>query len=274
MLKIKNVWFRYLKSQEWVLKNINIFFSSKGLYLVSGPSGSGKSTLAKIIVGIIPLIYKGELRGDVELFGKSIFKDKERIYLHHIGYLGQQPELYAFASTAKRELIDILELVTDNVEELLSKLQRISSKFKLEELLDRPLTELSAGQLQRIEIAAIVAKDPKILVLDEPLSRLDPYYKIEMANLIKELSKERLVIVFEHDLEHILPLSNYCIVLNNGEVIAEGRPRETISYLKEVDLPSITEVFLAIERIIGKRISYPLTLEEAMNLLEEMYGND
>ena len=272
MLKIKNLWFKYGSSRDWVLKNINLSFSSTGLYLVSGPSGSGKSTLARIIAGLIPRIYRGVLRGVIEIDGEAIDPQTDFDKLTaRVGFLGQQPELYAFSSTVKRELIDSLEYSVDSRDEILDELEKLVIKFQLGDLLNKPLTELSAGQLQRVEIAALFARNPRILVLDEPLSRLDPPTKEIISDLLSELSRERLIIVFEHDLELLLYRSKECIVLDNGIVKSQGDPREIVWQMNGVDIPLIAELFLELKKELNMEIKHlPLTIEEALKVLERL----
>ena len=266
LLKVKNLWFRYQES-DWVLRDITFEAHEGQLIVIAGESGSGKSTLARILSGFIPFFYPGEVKGKVEIYGVNPIKLGADKLVGLIGFLGQNPSLYTVSTNVKEELIYPMEIKGIDVEGIEKRLGEVVNFFSLRKLVDKSLLEISSGELQRTALASILAFDPKVFILDEPLARLDPPSARKISRFLSELTESgKIVIVFEHHLDEILPLSDKVIVLENGRKIFEGSPREAVRYLINIDIPEISEAFLE-SNPDSKEI--PLTVEEAVKKCEQ-----
>ncbi len=210
-----------------ILKNINIDFSNGGLVTILGPNGSGKSTLIKCITGIYD-----NWTGEILLEGRSVRElsviERARI----ISYVPQLLEVYADYT-----IWDFLEMSyyphLENLRNLTSiELKRgleILEKFELLELKDRSLSTLSGGERQRVFIAASVFQKPKLLLLDEPTSFLDPKIQDDINKVIFSLQKEMSVILVSHDINSSLINSERIIGLKAGMNFFDGTPKEIIN---------------------------------------------
>ncbi len=274
MLKVKNLWFKYRTSEDWVLKNISFFINEPQLVLFMGKSGSGKSTLARILAGLIPFFYEGELKGEIRVLGHNLLIEGRKKLGGKVGFLGQNPELYTTAISVKREIISVLEYSVKDREELKERFNWVVNSLNLDKLLDKNISEISAGEVQKVEIATMLALKPKILILDEPLSRLDPPSKEMLVDLLMSLKKFGiLIIVFEHNVDKILAASDRVFILRDGELTFSGPPRKIINFSRDIDLPEITEAFIMLEETRQSGLRVPITIEEALLLIGELYGN-
>ena len=274
MLVAKNLWFRYRNGGEWTLKKISFSFNKPGLYLFSGPSGSGKTTLARLILGLIPFFYPGEIEGQLSILGKNPIASGPDELLGDVGFLGQIPEMYTLATSVKREIISLLEYFVSDVDELLDRFNWAIEKLEIENLVDRNITELSSGELQKVELASILALKPKIIVLDEPLSRLDPPSKANIVSTLRNIADSGiLTIIFEHNLDFLLPLVDKVLILKNGEILVNDAPKKVIEMLYDVDIPEIAEAFLNLKNELNLDFEVPISVVEAVEIIGDLIGD-
>ncbi len=208
-----------------VLYDINVEFS-KGLHFIIGPNGSGKSTLLRVTSGIL-IPWKG----DVLLNGYSIFRNPR--LKRYIGYMphgvGLLPHL-----TVRDNFLLYAELVglTDR-SFIKSRIQELCEIFKLWDIIDKRVAELSHGQRVRAGIARTLIHDPDVIILDEPTSGLDPYFAIEVLNLLSNISKSKVVIVTTHSLNDLRTCRHASIVLlHRGKVMFKGNFSELVNKFK------------------------------------------
>ncbi|MGM9873429.1 MAG: energy-coupling factor transporter ATPase [Bacilli bacterium] len=221
-ISVKNLSFSYTENEK-VINNVS-FDIKKGQFVsFIGHNGSGKSTLAKLLVGLVEF-NEGEIYiFDEKLSNKNIDKIRKKI-----GIVFQNPDNQFVGSTVEDDIAFGLE--NRQVEH--QKMHEIVSKKAKEVGMENYLTtepcSLSGGQKQRVAIAGVIALSPKILILDEATSMLDPKGKREINELIKkmrELDKELTVISITHDLEEA-SLSDYIYLLNKGEIVFSSSPLE------------------------------------------------
>lgn len=212
---------------------------------VIGPNGSGKTTLLKTIDGILSF-SKGSIYIDHKDIKNYVRKELAKIlsyvpqridvatYLTVLDFVltGRRP--YALFNYSKKDLDKVIEV-----------LQLVEAK----ELMYRRLDHLSSGELQRIVIARALVVEPKVLLLDEPTSNLDPKYQIEILKIIKNLVKEKriAVIMAIHDLTHAYRFSDKILMLKNGNIVAFGKPDDVFT------TENIEKVF-GIKTIIDKKL--------------------
>ena len=208
MIKIKNLSKKY--NDQYALKDVDLELPSKGLIGISGESGSGKSTLLNALA-----LMDNNYQGEIIINKKNILKyNSKKIDKYHlnIGYIFQTPYLFNFLSV--KENITFLSLIKgkkDNIDNILKKVGLI--KYK-----DKKVNALSGGQRQRVSIAMSLISKPKILLCDEPTGALDSDNSVKIMEILKEVSKDILVIIVSHDLKLLKEYSDSLIYLENGEV--------------------------------------------------------
>lgn len=267
LVRITNLYFRYKGSDNYALKGVN-FVADRGEYvLLTGPSGCGKSTLARVIIGLIPHFYPGEIKGEVVVAGYNVLETPTHVLAKHVGMVFQNPENQLFLSSVEREIAFSLECHGLGPEEIKERVEEIIRTFGLEEIRDRPPYELSGGQQQKVAIASVLAVKPSILILDEPTANLDPLSASEILSFVAELVRKYniLAIVIEHRLELALKFATRLVVMYEGTILADGEPREVV--LREdvhpiVGVPPVVEVYeLLLREGLSLRVP-PLTPEE------------
>ncbi len=207
-LEIKNISKKY-NDQDAL---INVSFSLKQGDIVGflGPNGAGKTTLMKIITSTL----KQDI-GDVIVFGNNTITN-DIVTKNNIGYLAENNPLYK-EMDVNEYLYFIAELYkTKNKKEIINSLIK---KTGLENEKTKKIEQLSKGFKQRVGIAASLINDPKVLILDEPTTGLDPNQLIEIRNLIKEVGKEKIVLLSTHILQEIPKICNHIIIINKGKIV-------------------------------------------------------
>ncbi len=275
VISITNLCFKYLRAKHWSLLNISVNIKHGEFVLVTGPTGSGKSTLARCLNGLIPHFYPGKMQGTIQILGKDPRKCKVREMAGHVGFVFQNTEDQLFSLSVERELVFSLENLGLPKEEIKCRLDEVIESLSLSEVLEKRIPKLSGGQKQKVAIAAAVAMKPEILVLDEPLSELDPRSRLEIISVLKKLKQEGLTIVLvEHRLHETLPIADKLILLVGSELLACGDPRKILMEENRweklgISLPLASLYALRIPTLKNNITSLPLTPEELVAVLEE-----
>ncbi|MDY4788645.1 MAG: energy-coupling factor transporter ATPase [Bacilli bacterium] len=237
-IEIKNLTFSYQKSVNNqrdidVLENLSINFPLGKYTCVLGHNGSGKSTLAKIIVGLLsPTTYDSIKVLGLELNEENISKIRETV-----GIVFQNPDNQFIGSTVEDDIAFGLENRQVAQKEMKAIIDEYATLVGMNEYLTKEPSHLSGGQKQRVAIAGILAMKPKILILDEATSMLDPKGKKEIKQLIhkmKEIVKDITIISISHDVEEAL-MSDYIVILNKGKLYKSGSPKEIFQNVKELE---------------------------------------
>lgn len=243
LLEIENFSVKFRGSDIYALKNVSLNGEKGELIIVAGKSGCGKSTLAQAILGLIPKLVNAETAGTILINNKSILQLTRAEIIENIGYVPQYPADYTVSLLVEEEISFSLENLALHQDEIKSRIDSSLRSLSILHLKYRLITELSSGELQKVALATAIACEPKILILDEPMARLDPKSEIELVQTLhKLLDQERLVMVFEHRLDYLLPYADRLIVLDDGQLIQSGNPREILGSLSGVDLPEISEL--------------------------------
>ena len=229
MIKIKEL----TKNYEDVRAVKSISFDLEDAQIVGflGANGAGKSTTLKMITG-----YLAPTSGNVFVDGKNIIDDCIEIQ-KEIGYLPELNPLYTEMKVHEylKFNAEIRHIVGDDFKEALT---RVVSECGLQGVVHKTIGNCSKGYKQRIGLAAAMIHDPKILILDEPVTGLDPNQIVEIRELIKRVGKKKLVLMSSHILQEIQATVDRIIIINNGEIIADGTSKELIDGAK--DLTTLT----------------------------------
>ena len=184
-----------------------------------GPNGAGKTTCMKIITGFL-----GATSGTVTIDGKDVVEEGVSVRAR-IGYLPENAPLYSDMSA--REYLRFVATIRGLPQkEIDSRLQTVAQTVGVANVLDQEIGTLSKGYRQRVGLAQAMIHDPEILILDEPTSGLDPNQIVEIRELIREVGKDRTVILSTHNLPEVTATCNRIIVIHRGRIAADGTPAQ------------------------------------------------
>ena len=274
MISVKNLTKYYGDFQA--LKGISFEIKSGEIVGILGPNGAGKSTTLRILT-----CYFNPTSGDAIIDGKSIL-DEENNVKKIIGYLPESAPLYNDMC-----VFDYLVYMADIQELERSKLNKrlhyVVNVCGLKEVISKPIGELSKGYKQRVGLAGAIIHDPKILILDEPTNGLDPNQIVEIRELIKELGKEKTVLVSTHILSEVEATCSRAIIINKGNIIADDTPENLSLNFGNNDKSSTIKISIKtndnIESVKEKLLSvsdiYKVEIEDNFNNTKELtiYSN-
>jgi energy-coupling factor transport system ATP-binding protein len=201
-LVIENLSFQYRTRPELAIQNISFELKPGEMLLVAGSSGCGKTTLARCINGLIPRSYRGKRDGRVLLHGKDVAEMQIADVAQTVGTLLQDPERQIVASNVYNEIAFGPENLGLPREEIVQRVEQAMKRVKIEHLRERQTFNLSGGEKQKIALAGLLAMNPSILLLDEPLASLDPASAYEALETFRSLADEgKTVLLVEHRVE-------------------------------------------------------------------------
>lgn len=224
MIEINNLSFKYKSQSNHSLKDINIKIKKGECILLCGRSGCGKSTLLKLINGIIPEFYDGEISGSVMVNGMNTFTTPIYELSKNVGSVFQNPKTQFYTTNTTDEIAFGLENFGIKREVINKRLIEVEKELKLEHLMNRNIFELSGGEKQKIAIASIYALNPEIYVLDEPSSSLDIKTMNELSHIITKLkSIGKTIVIAEHRLWYLKDIVDRAIYIEDGKIIKGHR---------------------------------------------------
>ena len=228
------------------LKNINLTINESEITVFIGPSGSGKTTLLKMINRL-----EDNTTGEVKINGKNVKEYNIHKMRWDIGYALQQVALFPHMNV--EENIAIVpelkkwkkEKINARIDELLHMVGLEPEKYR-----KRKPSELSGGEAQRVGIARALAADPKIILMDEPFSALDPITRASLQEDVKKLQKQinKTIVFVTHDIEEAFLLGDKICIIQDGELIQSGTKQEIISNPKN----DFVKKFIAIKKKEGE----------------------
>lgn len=232
LVNLQNVTYKYPLTDVPVLQNINLQVEEGEFVAVIGPNGAGKSTLCYALSGFVPHFFKGELSGIVEVAGIESQNSTLSDWVLNVGLAFQNP--FNQISGAKYTVFEELAFGLENTgvprEEMKARVEDAMKLTGISDLADRSPYSLSGGQQQRVALTSILVMQPKVLVLDEPTSQMDPIGTREVFGVIHSMSERGMtVILVEHKVEWIAQFANRIIALKEGEVLLDGDPSEVLT---------------------------------------------
>ena len=241
-LVVENLSFRYRRRTEPAIENISFGLHPGQIMLIAGSSGCGKTTLMRCINGLIPHTYHGEMSGDILLYGKSV-KTMELVEISQkVGTLLQDPERQILGSYVLNEVAFGLESLGLPRDEIRQRSEKALDRLGILSLSERETFGTSGGEKQKIALAGILAMEPRILLLDEPLASLDPASAHEALAVFRDLADEGYsIMLVEHRVEDVLTIDPEVVLyMEEGRVLYNGDSAGMISAVdyQHVKLPA------------------------------------
>jgi ABC-2 type transport system ATP-binding protein len=222
IIRVKGLSHRY--NVQWAIKDINFEFKETGIYGLLGANGAGKSTLMNIICGVL-----NQTNGDVFINGINL-REKPVEAKKHIGFLPQQPPLQ-MELTIEEFLTYCANLRLMPEAIIKGAVKEVMQKCGISHFAQRIIGNLSGGYQQRVGIAQAIIHKPDFIVLDEPTNGLDPNQILEVRSLVKEIARERTVLLSTHILQEVQALCDEIWMINEGQIIFSGSLEEFDSYI-------------------------------------------
>jgi len=275
LVDVRNLSFAYPSCPENAIRDISFTVEKGEFVCVSGATGSGKSTLLRLLKR--ELAPMGKVSGKINIAGKdqSTLTDEEAAY--SIGYVMQRPEQQIVTDKVWHELAFGLENMRVEQSAIARRVAEMASYFGIEDWFEKSVNELSGGQKQLLNLASVMVMQPKLLILDEPTSQLDPIAASEFIATIRKLNRDfsLTVIITEHRLEEVIPISDKLLVLENGGVFKMGAPRDVILSMKDrpellLSMPSAPKLAL----LTGGADGCPLDVREGRRYIESGFKNN
>lgn len=248
IVEIRDLHYSYPNARAQALRGVDLTIDEGEFILLTGPSGCGKTTFCRCLNGLIPHFYQGELEGEVTVTGLSTKENSTAKLAQNVGLIFQNPDNQIFALTVEKDVAFGLENLGIPKELMLEAIDWALEKTGISHLRERGTHELSGGQKQRLSIASILAMRPKILVLDEPTSFLDPLGAIRIFKVLEALNRDHgiTIILIEHRVDLASQYVDRVILVSDGRILRTGAPEEVFTLeetrLTGVGIPKILEL--------------------------------
>jgi energy-coupling factor transport system ATP-binding protein len=232
ILSLESVSYSYPGAEHPALVDVNLQVAEGELVVLAGLSTSGKSTLLGIASGIVPHFHGGTFAGRAEVCGLDLRDAGPAQLAAHVGTLFQDPETQVVMGSVRAELAFPLENRGYDSVGVARSVEEVSLALGIESLLGRETATLSGGELQRVALGAALAGRPRLLVLDEPTSQLDPVAGDELLGLLRRLNEEwgTTILLAEHRLERCLAAADRVIALERGRIVCDAPPSEFLDW--------------------------------------------
>jgi energy-coupling factor transporter ATP-binding protein EcfA2 len=232
IVNLQNVTYKYPLTESPALQNLSLRVQEGEFVAIVGPNGAGKSTLCYTIAGFVPHFFKGELAGTVEVAGMESHNSTLSEWVLNVGLAFQNP--FNQISGAKYTVFEELAFGLENIGVSRAEMQgRVLEAMKMtgiSDLADRSPYSLSGGQQQRVALTSILVMQPRVLVLDEPTSQMDPIGTREVFGVIRTMAGRGMtVLLAEHKVEWIAEFADRVVALYEGRVLLEGKPQEVLT---------------------------------------------
>ncbi len=222
MIVLKDVSFSYNEEGEASVNDINLSIKEGEVVVLCGESGCGKSTIIRLINGLIPFYYKGEVQGEVIVAGKHTKDGTIYDIGRKVSTVFQNPKSQFFCVDVVSELAFCAENIKLGKEEILKRINLAADKLDFRHLLNRTMFQLSGGEKQKIACASVSITDNSIVVLDEPSSNLDMFAIGELKKMIAYWKKQgKTIVIAEHRLQYLMNIADRFIYMKDGRLVKE-----------------------------------------------------
>jgi energy-coupling factor transport system ATP-binding protein len=276
IVAIRNLTYAYRRqSDRPALCGINLEIQRGEFVAVAGRSGSGKSTLCYCLNGLIPHSFGGHFEGEARIDGMDTRTVSVPALARKVGFVLQNAESQLVGLSLEEDVAFGLENVALAREEIGRRTAAALSRVRLAGRAQQSPWSLSGGQKQRLAIAAAIALEAELLVLDNPTAELDPVGKLEVMRTIAQLNSEHgiTVLMVNQETEEIIPYATRLVLMDGGRIVSSGSPREVINQAASLEqagvkLPQIAEIAMRLKDRGAWDGPLPLTVDDAASALE------
>jgi energy-coupling factor transport system ATP-binding protein len=236
-LAVEGLTYAYPESARPALADVSLRLEPGELVLLAGRSACGKSTLLRAACGLVPHFHGGEIEGCVEVAGIDALATGPGELAAAVGYLAQDPETQVVSTTVAAEIELPLEMRGDPPSSRARAVEEVALALAMPHLLGRAVDTLSGGELQRVALAAALVTRPRLVLLDEPTSQLDPVAGDELIWLLRRLNEEWgvTILLAEHRLERCLAAADRVVAMDSGAIAFDGQPRDFLAWAQDTD---------------------------------------
>jgi energy-coupling factor transport system ATP-binding protein len=236
-LALAGVTYTYPTASDPALREVSLNLAPGEFALLAGRSACGKSTLLRGACGLVPHFHGGEIDGRIEVAGINAISAGPGELAAVVGYVAQDPETQVVSTTVAAEIELPLEMRGDPPTSRARAVEEVALALAIPHLLGRAVDTLSGGELQRVALAAALVTRPRLVLLDEPTSQLDPVAGDELIWLLRRLNEEWgvTILLAEHRLERCLAAADRVIAMASGSIAYDGNPRDFLTWAQGVD---------------------------------------
>ncbi|MEL7610699.1 MAG: ATP-binding cassette domain-containing protein [Bacillota bacterium] len=288
IIEFRGFSWKYTDTDFYALKDLNLTINKGEFVGVMGQNGAGKTTFCRCINGLIPHRFRGGLEGSMLVDGTmDSFETPISKLCQYAGLVSSDPDAQFLRGTVEEEIVFAAENAQVPVDEIEKRLETILKRVNLDRsFLTRPPTNLSGGQKQRVAIAAALIVNPKIMVLDEPTSQVDPMGKLEVIEVLQTLRREQdmTIILVEHRTDEILKFADRVLLLGDGKLLLDEPPRR---FFQNIDLLLEQGVYPPQVAQFAKQLyddpdlkklgldaaEFPLTVEDGVQCIQNIIRN-
>jgi energy-coupling factor transport system ATP-binding protein len=268
-LAVEGLTYSYPRAAAPALVDVSLEVAPGEFVLLAGRSASGKSTLLRAACGLVPHFHGGEVDGRVEVAGLDAIAAGPGELAAAVGYLAQDPETQVVSTTVAAEIELPLEMRGDAPGDRARAVEEVALALAIPHLLGRAVDTLSGGELQRVALAAALVTRPRLVLLDEPTSQLDPVSGDELIWLLRRLNEEWgvAVVLAEHRLERCLAAADRVVAVESGRIGFDGVPRDFLAWTRGAD-PTLSTPAARLFSLAGIE-PLPVGVRDARGILSE-----
>nr|WP_289037356.1 energy-coupling factor transporter ATPase [uncultured Allobacillus sp.] len=269
ILNISGLSFQYPESVDYALNDVSLSLKQGEFVVIGGPSGCGKTTLLHLLKREIA--PHGLKSGVITYCGKAFDDWEERKLIEEIGLVSQDPDNQIIMDDVMHEIVFSMENLGYSTTEMRMRVAEMVHTFGVEDLLHKKTSALSGGQKQRLNLLSALLLKPKVLLLDEPTSQLDPVAAKDLLLMLDRLNKElgMTIVLVEHRLEELFDQADRILFMQEGKIVYDGKSRNVIHQIFQQQdtvflpyIPAISHMYLKVDHtpIIDK---IPLNVNES-----------
>ncbi len=278
IIQIRGLVYSYRRQHDLpALRGIDLDIGAGEFIAIAGRAGSGKSTLCYALNGLIPHSFGGRMAGEVVVCGLNTRKVSVPDLARHVGFVLQNAESQLVGLSVEEDTAFGLENIGLSGDEIAGRVTCALRTVRLEDHARSSPWTLSGGQKQRLAIAAAIAFQPRVLVLDNPTAELDPVGKQQVMATVAQLNRESgiTIVVVNQELEEVLPYASRLALMDHGRITQIGNPAEVINAAEEVlkvgvKLPDVTQVAYELRAREQWRGPLPLSVDEAVVQMRDL----